>query len=1045
MGEVYRAHDTTLERDVALKIISRGAASDPAAIRRFAREAQAASALNHPNIVSVFDVGDCDAGPFIVMEVVEGRTLRSLVGKGRLELAAIGTQIARALGVAHSAGMVHRDIKPENVMVREDGYVKVLDFGLARMQSHDAGTVIATTGIDTTERTGSLMGTVAYMAPEQARGEALNGAADIFALGVVFYEMATGHNPFAADGQVATLSRILTERPLLPSQINRDIPKWTDELVMRMLDKDPRVRPSAADVDRALEASAGTSSAPDLVVVTSQRRTVGHAAARAALAEAFAEADRGRGVMLAIPGEPGIGKTTLVEDFLRDVGAAGRRRLVGRGRCSERLAGAGAYLPWLEALDSMRDEAGASRLPLMKASAPTWHAQVAPIAPGESSEARILTVNHAGSQEWMKRELARFVEDASADRPLVLFLDDVHWADASTIDLLAYLAPRLTSTRVVLLVTFRPSELALTRHPFLALKLDMQTRGASREIHLGFLSAADVAAFLDLEFPGHAFPPSFADLVHQKTEGSPLFMAELVRSMRDRHQVKHEDGAWRLVQDGGDLARDVPQSIKSMVELTLARVSDDDRRLLACAAVQGATFESAIVARALGADQGDVEDRLDAIGRSHALVQAVGEAELPDRTLNVRYRFVHSLYQNSLYASLGPGRRASTSTAVAKAIVASYGDQAGARASELALLFEAARDSSEAAQYFLVASESARQVYADREALLLAKRGLELIRTLPEAPERAPRELQHLMSVALTLQGAESFGAAELGQTYAHARALCDRIGMNPQLFPVFAGLGAFHFIRAELREALGVIETMVQMAEHAQDPVAFLWTGWGYGSCLSHMSSDGDRLAEAHTHLERGASLYDPEKHKALTLRVGFDPGIGCHLQSARVLWMLGDDAAAVKQMARGRALATNLGHPHMMLFALYFDAWLRQMRGDVKGTLNVMEEGLGIAGKYGYPMATSWMRALHGWALARSGSAAEGIAEIRTALADLETIGARLMRPHFLTLLADILGANGQAAEALRVLDDAIAIAERTGEKYYLPEQLRLRQSLM
>src|SRR5262245_46231014 len=173
MGEVYRARDTSLDRDVALKIISATQAAEPGLLKRFAREAQAASALNHPNIVTVFDAGESEAGPYLVMELVAGRTLRGILRES-LALPA-GAEIARALAVAHAAGIVHRDIKPENVMVREDGYVKVLDFGLARVVPRGPDSDVHTTDASTGGQfTGTaVIGTAAYMSPEQARGETI--------------------------------------------------------------------------------------------------------------------------------------------------------------------------------------------------------------------------------------------------------------------------------------------------------------------------------------------------------------------------------------------------------------------------------------------------------------------------------------------------------------------------------------------------------------------------------------------------------------------------------------------------------------------------------------------------------------------------------------------------------------------------------------------------------------------------------------------------------------------------------------------------------
>ena len=595
MGEVYRAHDTKLGRDVAVKIILPDAARDPAALRRFTREAQAASALNHPNIVSVFDFGECEAGPFIVMEMIEGRTLRSLLrsAPGIEALVDIGRQVARALSAAHAAGIVHRDIKPENVMVRDDGYVKVLDFGLARASRPDTDSEAVTTmRAAPATMTGAgefVLGTVAYMSPEQARGDAVDSATDIFALGLVFYELATGRHPFAAAGTagdgVSIVARMLSEYPLPPSRFAPQLSAPIDALILHMLEKDPRARPDAAAVDRVLAGVSGASGAtirppspPTL------RPTVGRDDPRARLAEAFDAAEAGAGAVVTLSGEPGIGKTTLAEDFLRDLVASGRSCLVARGRCSERQAGAGAYLPWLEALDSMRDETGHTLARVMKTIAPTWYAQVAPLAADDSAEARALTVSRGGSQEWMKRELIALLEDVSRQRPLVLFFDDLQWADGSTIDLLAYLGARLGALRLLVIATYRPTDLKLARHPFLALKLELESRGLCRDIHVGFLSEADVERYLALEFPGHQLPASFARQVHAKTEGNPLFMVDLLRSLRDRQVIRLEGGAWRLTKPEAELERDVPASVRSMIELKIDRLDEGDRRLVTTAA-----------------------------------------------------------------------------------------------------------------------------------------------------------------------------------------------------------------------------------------------------------------------------------------------------------------------------------------------------------------------------------------------------------------------------------------------------------------------------
>ena len=247
MGHVYLATDTRLGRKVALKLLPAASGQSQRAAR-FEAEARAASALNHPNIISVFDIGVAPEGRFIVMEYVSGRTLRDALLEGSMISAVpkLGGQLARALRVAHAGGIVHRDIKPENVMIRHDGYVKVLDFGLARLFASEESAV-----------PGTLIGTARYMSPEQARGDAVEAPSDVFSLGIVLYEMASGRHPFPAESTIGVLHAILTKSPAPPSTIAAGAGAELDALILSMLAKDPAKRPSAGDIEAALEHLSG--------------------------------------------------------------------------------------------------------------------------------------------------------------------------------------------------------------------------------------------------------------------------------------------------------------------------------------------------------------------------------------------------------------------------------------------------------------------------------------------------------------------------------------------------------------------------------------------------------------------------------------------------------------------------------------------------------------------------------------------------------------------------------------------------------------------
>ena len=787
MGEVFHARDTRLGRSVALKFLPQSSVPDRTAVDRFFLEARAASALNHPNIVTIYDIGEADGVPFIAMELIEGRTVRS-VGAESLpleQLADIGTQVAKALAVAHQAGIVHRDIKPENIMIRNDGYVKILDFGLARVLPFPSDDTAAETQAATNP--GTLLGTIRYMSPEQAKGKAVTAATDVFSLGLVLYELSTGKHPFQADSQLGTLHAILSQ-PVIPlSQQRTGIPMALETVILRMLEKDPRLRPSAAEVHAALTELAGQwpAGASTGAAVVLPRRVVGRAKQIAELRAAFDSVGGGRGLMVCLAGEPGLGKTALVEDFLSDLATRGAGCSIARGRCSERLGGSEAYLPFLEALESLLQGSSAdTAMRIMKLVAPTWYVQITPLAGEDSSRERALADTKGASQERMKRELAAFLQEISRVQPVLIFFDDLHWADNSTVDLLSYIGAKIGSMRLMLVGTYRTSELLASKHPLLQVKLDMQSHGMCREIPLDFLTREDVDAYLALEFPENQFPRELAAMIHSKTEGNALFMADMVRDLRSRDIIAEKQGAWTLVGSLVDIQSDLPESVRSMIQRKIDRLSDADRHLLMAASVQGQEFESSVVAKVLDLDAAEVEERLETLDRVHAFVRSMGEHEFPDSTLTLRYAFVHTLYQNALYSAVTASRRISWSAAVAQALLDHYGDRSAEIAADLALLYEASREFSRAAEYFIAAGTNAASVAANQEAIGLFKRAIANAERLRD-PSRythiymAASRLGHIYDTLTRLnESADAFrlgtkAATELNDPEAQVQAMC--------------------------------------------------------------------------------------------------------------------------------------------------------------------------------------------------------------------------------------------------------------------------------
>lgn len=262
MGEVYLAEDTKLKRRVAIKVLPEEMATDPQRLERFQREAEAVAALNHPNIVAIHEVGEADSIHFLVMELVEGRQLGEVIPGGGLSLDKLfgyAIPLTEALAAAHDKGILHRDLKPGNVMVNEEGRVKVLDFGLAKLRERSDDQADQThLATDSITQEGLILGTAAYMSPEQAEGKTIDHRSDIFSLGVVLYEMATGNRPFKGDTNLSLLSSILKDKPQPVSEVKTGLPRHLGRIILRCLEKDPERRfQSAKDVRNELEGLKG--------------------------------------------------------------------------------------------------------------------------------------------------------------------------------------------------------------------------------------------------------------------------------------------------------------------------------------------------------------------------------------------------------------------------------------------------------------------------------------------------------------------------------------------------------------------------------------------------------------------------------------------------------------------------------------------------------------------------------------------------------------------------------------------------------------------
>lgn len=1043
-GTVYLGHDTQLDRLVAIKVLRSDRGTGHRNNDEALREARRLAQLRHPGIVMVHDIG-IEAGQYyVVSDYLEGPALNVLLRTQRLGWEAattIAAAVADALGHAHAQRIVHRDVKPSNILLTADGAPVLVDFGLA---------------LDETEAGGSAKGIIAgtpwYMSPEQATGMAyrVDGRTDIYSLGVVLYEMLTGRVPFHATQTPELLRQVRDDEPQPPRQLVAEIPAEIERVCLKALAKRQQDRyftaaDFAADLRRELPAAASPprigrpiSRSTWSSFARLQRRTVGRKQELAELHHAFEIAAAGRGNFVCVTGEPGIGKTTLIEDFVDELNAANQSFTLARGRCSERLAGTEAYLPVLEVLESLLAGGGTDETArTMKLRAPNWYERVVPLAAQDSSLKQILADSRAASQERLKRELCALFLSESQARTLVIFIDDLHWADASTVDLLAYLASKCAAMRILVVFTLRPTELAIRKHPFGPVKLDLQARGICRELVLEFLRREQIDEYLNLEFPGHRFPDEFAELVHARTEGSPLFVVSLLHYLRDRQVLAPQAGGWELRQAVPNLRRDLPESVRSMIQRKLGQLSDSDRQLLVAASVEGYEFNSAVIARVLQLEAAVVEDRLDELGRVHAFVRVLREQVFPDGTLSVRYRFVHILYQNVLFDSLQPTRRASLSAAVVEALLAFHGENSAEVAGDLAILLESARDLARAADYFLIAAQNATRVFANEEAVLLARRGIEALAALPDSPLRSRTELSLQITLGPALFATQDWTTPDVENAYTRAQQLCEELGESPDLFPAVWGLFLFHIARGEIPTGLQQGVRLLNLAQETQDPGLLLQAHHALGPTYGLVGE----WEAAQQHLDQAVACYDRDKHRTHAFRyAGHDPCVCCQSFAAKSLWMLGYPDRALAMSRQALALARELGHPTSLAHTQYSVAILHQFRRDVYETLKLSDELLELASDQGLPFYRAGGLVLRGWALGEQGEHDAGLAEIEQGFA-LGGATRAHWRAYLLALHAETLAKLGLVPDSLHLLQECFALADRTSIRMYEPEMYRLR----
>jgi DNA-binding winged helix-turn-helix (wHTH) protein/predicted ATPase len=741
-----------------------------------------------------------------------------------------------------------------------------------------------------------------------------------------------------------------------------------------------------------------------------------------------------------ITGEPGIGKTTLVQAFLEQAGTIPGMRLA-RGQCLEHYGVGEAYLPLLDGFSRLcRSPGGAHLLNLLRQHAPAWLAQMPSLVPPSERES-LQSQTTGATRERMLREMAEAMETLTGEFPLLLVLEDLHWSDYSTLDLVSYLSRRRDPARLMVIGTYRPVDVIVSDHPLKGVKRELQAHGFCTELPLEYLTEAAVAEYLAARFPGHQLPASLRRTIYRRTEGNPLFMVNLVEFLIDQKIVVNEEGTWKLAVDVAQIQREVPANLRQLIEKQIERLSPDERTVLEGASVVGMECSSVAIAAGLDASTDWVEKHCEELARRHQFLSPAWLVELPDGTITPRHRFIHVLYLEVPYRLVPPMRRSQIHHRIAERGVVIYGDRDTEIAAELAMHFEQSRDWPRALKYLLQAAENASACSAHHEASDLATRGLEVLKFLPDTPERSRQEIKLRMILGVSLMAMQGFASSEVEKVYAGGRELFWLRGPSPELFHMLWSLLLYYMWSAQLQFALDIANQLLELAEGLKEGALIMEAHRAVGGALVELG----RSTEALPHLDQATALYAAHRNHRHNVFIGRDCRVLCECFAARALWVQGYPDRAGEKVAQAVALAQELGHPQTSVVAQHFAAQIHQLRGEVSLAHQRARELVTLADEYGLELWRAFGNINLGWAEIELGNSAHGIELMRRGLAAYEATGAKLWSPYFLCLLAEASANSGGVAEALKIVERALPVAESNGERYALAELYRRKGELI
>jgi TOMM system kinase/cyclase fusion protein len=750
----------------------------------------------------------------------------------------------------------------------------------------------------------------------------------------------------------------------------------------------------------------------------------------ALLRERWAQVKDGLGQVVLLSGEAGIGKSRLVQVLQEHVAAEPQAWLTPY-QCSPYYQNTALY-PMIDLLERValrfeREESPQHKLSKLEGFVVQYGLPLAETVPlfatllslPLTADYAPLTVSPAQQKQQTLHALLTILLRIAAQQPVLFVMEDLHWVDPSTLELLSLLVDQGPTARILALLTLRPD----FNPPWTG-------RAHLTQVTLTRLPRRQAAEMTSQVVHGKALPVEVVEQVVAKTDGVPLFVEELTKMVLESGLLQEYEERYELRSPLPPLA--IPATLHDSLMARLDRLATV-KALAQLGGTLGREFSYELLQAVSPWDEGTLQRGL------HQLVEAelLYQQGLPPQAT---YLFKHALIQDAAYQSLLRSTRQQYHQRIAQVLEAQFSETVTTQPELLAHHYTEAGLTEQAIPYWQRAGQRASERSAYLEAIAHLTKGLEVLTILPDTPERAQHELDFQLTLGPALMVTKGTTDPEVERVYTRARALCQQVEETLQLFPALWGLWLFYIGRGEVRTARELGEQLLTLAQHAQDPALLVEAYHALGPSLFWLGE----LTTARAHLAQGIALYDPQQHRSGLLYGGHDPGVCCRLYGALTLWVLGYPDQARQHSHEGLRLAEELAHPVTLVLIMHFTAWLHQFRCEGQATQEYAETSMTLATEHGIvPWVTGGV-ILRGWALAAQGQRDAGLAQMREGLATWEAMRLDLYRTYQLVQLADVNGKAGQAEEGLRVLGQALAAVHNAEGRFYDAELSRLQGEL-